>query len=214
MSVYICRQYQGHIPLKSFLHNSVVSLLFWRGLQNHHNRHVTTNWWPTTTGQKWWGAYSHSTSATSCGRIRWVTCSLLFLSGPHLILIKKFIKPKVEYPFSWVAQRTPKTPSGLFRAEGPQSTDSADCGPTRHVNQFHHVILQCWPNFGPLTFFGSTNVAVRSNFCQLPQLLFRVWVSVSLILHAKSWSIVSDCTPLRLKALTKWESSTHQARKI
>ena len=85
---------------------------------------------------------------------------------------KRDTKPKFGYPFSWVAKLTPKTPSDIFRVEGPQSTDSSDCGPTRHVNQFHHAISQCWPNFGPSTFSRSTNLGSRAIFCRLSPFSF------------------------------------------
>ena len=42
-------------------------------------------------------------------------------------------KLNIEYPSSWVTRRTHETPFNLFRVEGPKSTDSLDCGPTRHV---------------------------------------------------------------------------------
>ena len=43
-------------------------------------------------------------------------------------------------------------------------------GHTRHIIcQFHHVISQSQFNFGPFTFWGSTNLGSRSNFCRLVQ---------------------------------------------
>ena len=61
---------------------------------------------------------------------------------------KMFTNQFVWYPYSWVTKWGSKTPFDLFRAGGSQSRDAADHGSTRHVNQFHHVISQCWPNFG------------------------------------------------------------------
>ena len=40
----------------------------------------------------------------------------------------------------------------------PQSRDSVECGPPRHVSQFHHTISQPCFKIGPLIFSDSTNL--------------------------------------------------------
>jgi len=56
--------------------------------------------------------------------------------------IQKSHQIKFWAPLVLGQKRALSGPSNLFRVGYPYSTDSELCGHARHVNQFHHVILQ------------------------------------------------------------------------
>ena len=100
-------------------------------------------------------------------------CLAVTFSGTPTSHIKKRHQRKFEYPLSWVTKWAPKTPFDLFLVGCPQSRDAFKWGYTRHVNQFHHAISQCWLNFGPLIsgcFSRSRNLGSRTNLCWVSQL--------------------------------------------
>ena len=89
-------------------------------------------------------------------------------------------KPHLSYKISYQIKLCVRIPNfgsqkaflGLLRlvsmlGVSSHSTDSADCGHSRHVYQFHNAIWQLSPNFGRFTFSWSTKLGSRIYFCRL-----------------------------------------------
>ena len=94
-----------------------------------------------------------------------VTCHVSFPLGYRFIFPYKIcLQIKFWVPLMLGHKKGPLESPDLFRVGCLHSTDSELCGHAKHVNQFHHVISQRYPNFGALTFSASTKLGLQRFF--------------------------------------------------
>ena len=121
-------------------------------------------------------------SSYSCGR---------FFPERATFHTKNVTKQNFGNPEFWGTKIAVQRPSDRFRNGCPHSTDSE----LRHVNQFHHVILQLCPKIGPLIsrcFLKVNKIGLADSFLSSIATLFRVRLSASYFAVART-SLLCAC---------------------